>query len=67
MTLIDAKVLVAFRWTQFATAALDVRARGDAIPDAYLAGLARELSCAVATFDRDFRRFAGVRMVEPVG
>lgn len=34
-------------------------------PDAYIAALAIEHDCAVATFDRDFRRFDGLRVLTP--
>lgn len=35
------------------------------VPDAYLASIARALSCPVATFDRDFRRFDAVDVIVP--
>lgn len=40
-------------------------ARGNLIPDAYIASVARALGCPVATLDRDFRRFDDLRIVEP--
>ncbi len=38
---------------------------GDLVPDAYIAAVARSLGAAVATFDRDFRRFDHLRTVTP--
>ena len=43
----------------------DGHATGDFVPDAYLAAVARCLGAAVATLDRDFRRFDDLRLVEP--
>lgn len=44
---------------------LDSNAAGDLVPDAYIASTAIENGCPVATFDRDFRRFDDIRIVEP--
>lgn len=44
---------------------IDSDARGNLIPDAYVAAVADSLACAVATLDRDFRRFDGLRLVTP--
>lgn len=38
---------------------------GDLVPDAYLASLALSLGASIATYDRDFRRFDGLRIIEP--
>lgn len=38
---------------------------GNLVPDAYIAAIARMFACEVATFDKDFRRFDGVRIVTP--
>lgn len=40
-------------------------ARGDLVPDAYLAALATEGGCSVASFDRDFARFETVDWIIP--
>ncbi len=40
-------------------------ATGDLVPDAVLSTLAREHGAAVASFDRDFARFVGLRRVRP--
>lgn len=53
------------RWDTFQEVVESVGLRGDLTSDAYLATLARELGCAVATFDRDFRRFDDVVVVVP--
>lgn len=41
-------------------------ARGDRIPDAYLAALAIEHGCDLVTFDRGFGRYPGLRWSVPV-
>jgi toxin-antitoxin system PIN domain toxin len=38
---------------------------GDLVPDAYIAAVARNLNCPVASFDRDFRRFDGIQLIIP--
>lgn len=38
---------------------------GDLVPDAYLAALALEQDAQLASLDRDFARFAGLRWVRP--
>lgn len=43
----------------------DVRAVGNLVTDVYIAASARMLGATVVTFDRDFRKFDGVRIVEP--
>jgi toxin-antitoxin system PIN domain toxin len=40
-------------------------ATGNLVPDAYIASVALGYDCPVATFDRDFRRFDGLRIVTP--
>jgi len=40
-------------------------ARANLVTDAYIASLAHQLGAAVASFDRDFRRFDGVRIILP--
>ncbi len=52
-------------WASFEAVVTEADAQGDLVPDAYLAAIAREANCAIATFDRDFRRFTGIRIVEP--
>lgn len=43
----------------------DSQATGNLVPDAWIAVIALALGAAVATFDRDFRRFDGLRIVTP--
>lgn len=43
---------------------VDNDASANLVPDAYIAAVAVSHSCAVATFDRDFRRFDGLEVVE---
>lgn len=43
----------------------DSQATGNLVPDAYIASVALGYACPVATFDRDFRRFDGLRIVTP--
>lgn len=50
---------------RFRRAALDADATGNLLPDAYIAAVAYAHGAAVATFDRDFRRFDGLRLVTP--
>ncbi|MHB8512584.1 MAG: TA system VapC family ribonuclease toxin [Actinomycetota bacterium] len=39
---------------------------GDLVPDAYLASIALEQGCFLATADRDFARFSGLRVINPL-
>ena len=41
-------------------------ARGNLVPDAYLAALAIESGSELVTADRDFRRFSGLRLIYPL-
>jgi len=53
-------------WGLFATLCGQVGARGNLIPDAYLAALAIEHGCEFVTADRDFRKFPGLRSRHPL-
>ena len=44
----------------------DAGARGNLVPDAYLAALAIESGCEWVTADRDFGRFSGLRWRHPL-
>jgi uncharacterized protein len=48
----------------FAELCLEARCVGELITDAYIAAFARGLGAEVATFDRDFRRFRDLRVLE---
>ncbi len=52
-------------WSGFAGLAVEARAAGNLVPDAYVAAVADALACPVATMDRDFRRFPGLTVVDP--
>jgi toxin-antitoxin system PIN domain toxin len=53
-------------WKLLADVAEGGQARGPMLMDAHLAALALEHGAALATTDRDFRRFAGLRLVDPL-
>ena len=52
-------------WGIFLKLCADAKARGNLIPDAYLAALAIESGCDWITLDRDFARFDGLRWRPP--
>ena len=52
-------------WQTLEAVATDARAVGPLVMDAHLAALAREHGATVVTTDRDFRRFAGIRLLDP--
>lgn len=53
-------------WAEFARLAEhDPGLRGNLVPDGLLAALARVHGCSVATADRGFARFPGVRFFDP--
>lgn len=55
-------------WDAFTTfAATDRAIRGNLVPDAFLAALAVTHGCRLATADRGFARFPGLRTVDPGG
>jgi len=51
-------------WKILAALAEDSGTRGRAWSDTYLAALAMEHGAGLVTFDRDFRRYRGLRLVE---
>lgn len=53
-------------WEIFSRLCADVGARGNLVPDAYLAALAIEAGCEWITTDRDFSRFKGLRWRHPL-
>lgn len=53
-------------WGIFERLCAAVGARGNLIPDAYLAALAIENGCDWVTTDRDFSRFPGLRWRHPL-
>ncbi len=55
-------------WTELERLAQTDRGlRGNLVPDALLAALARTHGCRIATADRGFARFPGVRSFDPAG
>lgn len=52
-------------WGIFSRLCADAKARGNLIPDAYLAALAIESGCDWITLDRDFARIDGLRWSTP--
>lgn len=53
-------------WDIFARLCRSVSARGNLVPDAFLAALAIESGSELATTDRDFARFPGLRWRHPL-
>lgn len=53
-------------WGIFARLCRDVGARGNLVPDAWLAALAIEQGCEFITTDRDYARFPGLRWRHPL-
>jgi len=52
-------------WGIFTRLCESAEARGNLIPDAYLAAMAIESGCEWITLDRDFSRFEGLRWSRP--
>ena len=57
----------AARWHHFRQFVDDLGLRANDIPDAMLAATAVSLGSPLATFDRGFRRFPGLQLIEPTG
>ncbi|MHB1066804.1 MAG: TA system VapC family ribonuclease toxin [Candidatus Nanopelagicales bacterium] len=53
-------------WRIFGDLVRDLHLTGDDVPDAFIAAAALDLGAALVTSDRGFRRFPGLRVVEPV-
>ena len=52
-------------WELFRSLCADAAAKGNLVPDAYLAAMAIEAGCEWITIDRDFSRFKGLRWRSP--
>lgn len=52
-------------WEIFERLCVSTSARGDLVPDAFLAALAIEHDCELISFDRGLRRFPGLRFSPP--
>ena len=53
-------------WSILRSLAIDANAVGDLVADAHIAALALENDAEICTADRDFHRFPGVRVLNPV-
>lgn len=53
-------------WAVFSELVEDLRLTGNDVPDAYLAALAIDHSARLVTRDRGFRRFPGLRLLDPL-
>jgi uncharacterized protein len=53
-------------WSIFTKLCREASARGNLVPDAWLAALAIESGCELVTTDRDFARFPGLRWRHPL-
>jgi uncharacterized protein len=53
-------------WRIFSQLCIATNARGNLITDAWFAALAIEHDCTFITFDRDFRKFAGLKTASPL-
>lgn len=53
-------------WGIFVGLVRDLHLTGDDVPDAFIAASALDLGATLVTSDRGFRRFPGLRTVEPV-
>jgi toxin-antitoxin system PIN domain toxin len=53
-------------WGIFRALCADAGAKGNLVPDAYLAAMAIESGCEWITTDRDFSRFKGLRWRHPL-
>jgi toxin-antitoxin system PIN domain toxin len=53
-------------WGIFQTLCVEAGAKGNLVPDAFLAAMAIEAGCEWITTDRDFSRFKGLRWRHPV-
>lgn len=53
-------------WSIFTRLCREAEARGNLVPDAWLAALAIESGCEFVTTDRDYARFPGLRWRHPL-
>jgi predicted nucleic acid-binding protein len=53
-------------WSVFRRLVIGSEVRGDLISDAHLAALAIEHDATLYSADRDFHRFAGLRVINPL-
>jgi toxin-antitoxin system PIN domain toxin len=53
-------------WEIFVRLCIEANARGNLVPDAWIAALAIESGCEWITLDRDYARFSGLRWRTPM-
>jgi uncharacterized protein len=53
-------------WATFNSLSVEAHASANIVPDAYIASIAVAHACPVVTMDRDFRRFAGLQIIDPL-
>lgn len=53
-------------WPLFSKMLLDAQANGNLVMDAHLAAIAASCGATLATTDRDFMRFSGVQVINPI-
>lgn len=54
-------------WQILRALLIEGQCRGQLVPDAHLAALAIEHGASLATHDRGFARFAGIKVLYPLG
>lgn len=54
------------QWLLFGRLCVESQAKGNLITDAYIASLAMANDCELASADRDFLKFPGLRLVNPI-
>ena len=52
-------------WVRFRNLTSDLGLTGNDVPDARLAAVALHLNATVVSADRGFRRFPGIRVIDP--
>ncbi len=50
---------------RFLELCVDMKIVGDLVPDAYIAALAIDNNCTLVSTDKDFRRFKGLKVLNP--
>jgi hypothetical protein len=53
-------------WSLFSAYVQELRLTGNDVPDAYLAALAVDHEATLVSLDRGFRRFPGLRLLDPL-
>lgn len=53
-------------WKAFSSLLVESGANGNLVMDAHLAAMAMSSGARLATTDRDFRRFSGIRLLDPI-